>query len=495
MKRIIFVAITMLLCGVSPLSAQNPTTIIITDLSTSVHNGIVTITFNMDYSNLHINAGEEVMATPIMSNGNTWERFSPVIFRGQKRELEVARAERLRNDIYRFSEYNAPDAPHITLSRKDMRAVKSGTVNKDKIIPYKIEIQYSKWMRESRIQLETKLIRCMGYYSGSGGYFDNIDKDLGAIDDPLFAYAEPQVRPIDGHTYGNVTTTILFKVDESKIRMDLGGNAEALAGVAADIDAKMSDGMMVSGITMYGYASPEGRKSYNEKLSARRAASVMAEIKNRLSHLGDHDYTTDGLGEDWDSVRRWTAASELRHKDVVVKIIDETPDFDRRDAKIKGIDGGATYRTIFRKAYPGLRRATFDIAYTLRPFDMEAGRKAAVENPKSLTLEELYRVAESYERGSEEYNAIYETIATIYPDNEAANNNLAVAAIKRGDFDLAESYLSKAGKSPETLNNLGILRAAQGELDEATQLLRESARLYEEAGGNASAPHRNLEKL
>ena len=60
------------------------------------------------------------------------------------------------------------------------------------------------------------------------------------------------------------------------------------------------------------------------------------------------------------------------------------------------VGGGAPYRSMLKEIYPGLRKVNCKIDYTVVNFDVEQGRIIIRENPKYLSLNEMYQVANSY---------------------------------------------------------------------------------------------------
>ena len=86
-----------------------------------------------------------------------------------------------------------------------------------------------------------------------------------------------------------------------------------------------------------------------------------------------------------------------------------------------------------------------------------------------LSLQEIYRIAESCEPGSEEFNHSFQVAATMFPDDPIANLNAGAMEIQKGgDMTTAKRYLAKADpKAAETQNNLGIIAMIEGDLDTA----------------------------
>lgn len=98
-------------------------------------------------------------------------------------------------------------------------------------------------------------------------------------------------------------------------------------------------------------------------------------------------------------------------------------------------------------------------------------------------------VANSYPKGSEEYNNVFDTAVKMFPEDKLANLNAALAAIDRGDKVSAEKYLKKAGNSAEAENARGCLATLNEDYD--------SAKLYfqKAVNGGLKEAQENLDKI
>ncbi|MDE7508569.1 MAG: tetratricopeptide repeat protein, partial [Muribaculaceae bacterium] len=117
------------------------------------------------------------------------------------------------------------------------------------------------------------------------------------------------------------------------------------------------------------------------------------------------------------------------------------------------------------------------ITYKIRRYyDVEEIRRVLRTNPRNLSLNELFLLANSCEPGSAEYDEAFEMAARLFPDNLTANLNAANSAMNRGNYAEAERYLGRAGDSPEAEYARGILALKTGDLDKAEELLRNARR-------------------
>ena len=117
--------------------------------------------------------------------------------------------------------------------------------------------------------------------------------------------------------------------------------------------------------------------------------------------------------------------------------------------------------------YPALRHSDYVVSYTVRPFSVDEAKEVFRTNPKQLSLEEMYLVAQTYEPGSDEFNEVFQTAVRLYPDDPTANLNAACAEIERGDYAAASKYLAKAGDTPYAAHARGVMAMKQGDDAEA----------------------------
>lgn len=111
------------------------------------------------------------------------------------------------------------------------------------------------------------------------------------------------------------------------------------------------------------------------------------------------------------------------------------------------ISGGDVYRFMLREWFPALRHSDYLVKYTIRNFTVEEAKELIYTDPRQLSLEEMYRVAQSYEPGTPEFNEVFEIAVRMYPDDPVSNLNAANAALMRRDAEAAHRYLQKQWKA------------------------------------------------
>ena len=99
---------------------------------------------------------------------------------------------------------------------------------------------------------------------------------------------------------------------------------------------------------------------------------------------------------------------------------------------------------------------------------MDEAKDMIKKRPQNLSLNELFLVADSYPKGSQEFVEVFETAVRLYPEDEVANINAASACLLRGDTLSAERYLKKVKSDkylPEYNNAVGVLALLKGDYE------------------------------
>jgi len=114
------------------------------------------------------------------------------------------------------------------------------------------------------------------------------------------------------------------------------------------------------------------------------------------------------------------------------------------------------------------------------------------ERPDLLSLTEMYKVADSYGKGTPEYDKVMATAVRYFPTSPAALNENAVNAISRKEYDKAVQLLERsevAAQSAELLTTLGVAYAGVGQYEKAEDAFRRASEL-----GSEPARH-NLKEM
>ena len=114
--------------------------------------------------------------------------------------------------------------------------------------------------------------------------------------------------------------------------------------------------------------------------------------------------------------------------------------------------------------------------------------------PSKLSLDEMMLLAQTLDPESDEYVNVYETAAVMFPTDTVANLNAALINMRHGNLEKAESFLSRAGDSNETIYARGILHGLQGDYALAQQTLSLIADVMPEAAEALARIHKIMSR-
>ena len=96
---------------------------------------------------------------------------------------------------------------------------------------------------------------------------------------------------------------------------------------------------------------------------------------------------------------------------------------------------------LLRDIYPALRHSDYAVRYTIRSFTVEEARELIYSDPRQLSLNEMFRVAQTMEPGSDAYREVFEIAVRMYPEDPVSNLNAALTAID-AERTLAEAAIA-----------------------------------------------------
>ncbi len=207
-------------------------------------------------------------------------------------------------------------------------------------------------------------------------------------------------------------------------------NHSELVNIHSMFDKIQNDkNLTVQSISIEGFASPEGPLAFNEQLSKKRAEASERLSRQEWEKAPAKLYKVTFGGENWDGLVKALESSSMKDKETFLNIIKNTTNDVKRKQEIMKVGGGAPYRSMLKEIYPGLRKVNCKIDYTVVNFDVEQGRIIIRENPKYLSLNEMYQVANSYPKGSKDFVDVFDIAVRMYPTDAVANLNAAAVAL------------------------------------------------------------------
>lgn len=278
-----------------------------------------------------------------------------------------------------------------------------------------------------------------------------------------------------------------FPVNETVIYPEYRRNPAELRRIRHTIDSALFDRTIaVRSISLHGYASPESPYSNNTRLAKGRTAALKAYVQNAY-HLPDSVFHTAFTPEDWQNLRNFIADGGRRKvkgdiwyedasvletpampgfvsaaREELLAVIDNDEEPDAKELSLKQVAGGKPYRWLLDHVYPGLRHTDYVIQYVVRHYPVKEARRLIYTHPEALSLSEMYRVAQSWPEGSDDWLDALLIAARQYPEDETANLNAACACVQTRRLTDAKRYLSLAGESEDAKFVRQVIDAMEG---------------------------------
>lgn len=441
--------------------AQNSVTtngVVLRNISMKQNNGRLDTSMELDFSDLHVRSNHSLRITPMLVDGREMLQLPAVIVDGRRRSIT-----HLRNEDKMF-----PSAD--TYIRRKNRS--------EQIVEYDASVNYQAWMANAELVLREEWCSCHDapyaeelltitsmpslsiMQDSDATHYQNITTDV----KPRMAYAIPSTDEQPSPTHYDAA--IYFHVNKSNIVPSYMGNQHTIDSLRT-LFANNKD---IKSVKLMGYASPEGPLAFNKSLAAKRAAAIKDYmVKNNIG--ASIPVMVDSATTDWAALKEWLNESRIENYLKIIAIID--------DNTIAEADKNATIRKQFpvaynfmlRTWYPKLRTTDISIEHAPAKMDVAQAKKLLNENPSQLSLEDIYLIALTFEKGSKEWNDIIILAVQTYPQSPEARVNAANVAMANGNYAQAATYLQGLPATmPEAMNSRGILAMSQGDYKQAMTL-------------------------
>lgn len=150
---------------------------------------------------------------------------------------------------------------------------------------------------------------------------------------------------------------LYFGFDRADIDSEFADNRKTLDA----LDKLLSDTVFssrIDSIHIYAYASPEGRRLYNEALSYRRAQAAKEYLTQTYPMLNESHIHLFPKGEAWDGL--WSLIvwdTQMPERQELMMIMSQVEDTEKRKRLLKFLNGGRAYKYIEKHVLPRLRNA------------------------------------------------------------------------------------------------------------------------------------------
>ncbi len=444
MKKILTAA--MILFGASLMTDAQT---VITNESMTHDGTVVTVSFDVDTDVKGLPSNRKEVLLPYIYNGKDtlWLDVMEVYGKGRyKRERQV-------NHINGDKDWELGDN----------QMLKGG------IYHYTAQVPLKRWMKSANLTIRRQLVGCACEKELED---QNISEGVALFEEPaLPARRIPEYVLADAKRewdFGQDELGITFKVSKIEIDSTVFDNEVTFGKILAAVDKIFSNPhYKLDKIEVAGYASPEGRPSFNSWLGKNRAKALISYI---IEHRPQYGLTMDDFNirngeENWLGLRKALLESDIEEKDRVLAIIDnkEIPDELKKD-KIKWIDHGRTWKKMLDEIYPHLRCARYLAVY------YDSTDDHAVETINEAN--ELIRAGK--------YAEAYDHVQPAAEDMRAYNT-IGVALMMQGEFEKAMPWFEKAleGNCPSAQKNIDAINAEYEYESQQKAALEEYLKKYE----------------
>lgn len=362
------------------------------------------------------------------------------------------------------------------------------------VFSYRVTLPFAKWMREAHLNILTNACICDDQAIKLIASHVTLQKpqDIPVyVIEPALAFLTPETEEIKQREV-SMQAYLDFAVGKSALDENMGNNAAELAKIVKMIaDVETDQAITVKNIDICGYASPEGSIGLNKTLSQNRANTLKNYLINKYPEIGRKKFSIHSHGEDWESLSTAVEASNLTDKADILAIINDSSVADR-EKPLRAYNKGTAWAMLLKDYFPSLRRSVVKIDYSVRDFDLEEAKEVIKTKPQNLSLNEMFLVANTFEKDSPEFIDAFKTAVRYFPKDATANINAAMAALADHDVETARKHLEAVKvktRIPELDNCLGLLEAYEGNYDKAEEYLRAA-----EAAGLKAATE-NLKEL
>lgn len=278
-----------------------------------------------------------------------------------------------------------------------------------------------------------------------------------------------------------------FPVNETIIYPKYRRNPQELRRICNTISHALFDkSIQVTSISLHGYASPESPYSNNTRLATGRTAALMQFLRTKYK-ISESLFHNEFTPEDWGNLRGFIATEGRRrvkgdiwyenasiletpeapacvrnNRDELLRVIDLDMDPDEKELLLKRVAGGEPYKWLLKNVYPGLRHTDYVVEYVVRSYPVKESKRIIYTHPEALSVEEMYRVAKSYDEGSDGWFDALTIAANQYPEDKTANLNAACACVKLKRLTDAKRYLKGAGDTRQARYLADIIKAMEG---------------------------------
>ncbi|MDR3118126.1 MAG: DUF3868 domain-containing protein [Mediterranea sp.] len=429
------------------------------------------VEMDINYEALHLPSNESLTLVPMLRTPSYSLSLPSVLING----TEMHKAYNRELDL---SEKKSRDfvSPSVVI-RDDKKNAR--------FLTYKVAVPYRDWMEESVLFLRVEECACNGKQAAvyEDKIADRITIPHGAssrlapgIDSRYLSMVNIVAPAEEANKVYYLRGTFPFEISNNLKKNALKKQHYEIYYRLRDLVSSIQSqaGNELSYVHVTGYGAPIGDHRANEREASIRAQALKDYLREyRVSAKAPLE--VNWIPEDWDSIASLVKRTDMIFREAVLDVINTVDVTQGRERMLMQFANGVPYKYLRERIFQQVPRVNYEIAYTRATLGLEDSRRVLAAGSSSLTVTELYTVANIYQRGSTEYNDMLDLSARLFPDNAEANINAAAIALAKKDTQRARRYLEQFSANPAAFNNLGVLYMLEGNRDKAEVYLQMAA--------------------
>lgn len=283
---------------------------------------------------------------------------------------------------------------------------------------------------------------------------------------------------------------ILYQINRAEVRPAELRKAEIVDLRNFIVEAAKDERIVLKEAGINAFASPDGPIDFNEKLAINRKGSANAVLAREMRRANVAEATvpnffnTHALGEDWDGFKKLMEASDIKDRELILRVLSMYSDPVVREREIRNI--AAAFTEIAETILPQLRRSVLTINFEKIGYSDEEILSIWNTEPGKLNLEELLYGA-TLAKDKEQKLAMYLKAAELYPNCFRARNNVGYVYLKMNKPAEAKKAFETAQKicdNDVVKNNLGAVALLEGNIVKAEELFTSVSKASDETNFN-----------
>ena len=265
---------------------------------------------------------------------------------------------------------------------------------------------------------------------------------------------------------------ILFQIQQANVRGSEINKEDVEEWRYTVQNAKETPNQNVS-VEVQSYASPDGGKKLNEKLSENRERNTTAALKKEFKKQDMAGVAIDAhyTAQDWEGFRTLVEKRDLPDKDLVLRVLSMYPDPESREREIKNIS--VVFKQLADNILPKLRRSRLIANVEIIGKSDAEIQEFIAKAPGHLSAEELLYAAELTNSTTEKMR-IYQIANQIFKKDYRAYNNIGALYFAQGKIKDAEAWFNKAATLQDnevTKLNRGLIALYHGDKEKAQDMI------------------------